>query len=166
MSTISGRLNALKAEIPPHVTLVAVSKTHAVDRIQEAYDAGQRDFGENRVQELESKVHALPEDIRWHLIGHLQRNKVKFIAPYVHMIHSVDSWALLQEIDKQAAKCNRNIACLLQVHIAEEETKFGLSEEELFGVLNKLKSSPLHHITLCGLMGMATLSDNSAQVRN
>ena len=121
---------AIQSSLPKEVTLVVVSKTHPVEKIMEVYNAGHRIFGENKVQEMEEKYHQMPKDIQWHLIGHLQTNKVKFIAPFVHLIHSVDSLKLLQEINKQALKNNRFINCLLQIYIANEETKFGLSMEE------------------------------------
>lgn len=144
-------------------TLVAVSKTKPVDAIREMYDAGQRDFGENKVQEMQEKAPQLPDDIRWHLIGHLQRNKVKYIASYVHMIHAVDSPELLAEIDKQAARVNRVIPVLLQVHIAEEETKFGFDAEELRAFLG---DRPVYqNVRISGLMGMATFTDDMTQVR-
>ncbi len=146
------------------VTLVAVSKTRTVEEIQKMYDAGQRDFGENRVQELTEKATQLPGDIRWHLIGHLQKNKVKYIADFVHLIHSVDSLALLEEINKRAAAANRIIPCLLQIFIASETTNFGISEEEAIAILsgNTLKTLP--NVRIDGLMGMATLTDSTAIV--
>lgn len=147
------------------ITLVAVSKTHPVERILELYQRGQRDFGENRVQELLEKAPHLPADIRWHLIGHLQTNKVRYIAPFIHMIHSVDSLRLLAEIEKQAAKSGRTIDCLLQFHIAEEETKFGLSEDEADALLQSQEYHTMRHIRICGVMGMATFTDNTNQVR-
>lgn len=146
------------------VTLVAVSKTKPNEDIRELYDLGQRDFGENYVQELVDKQAALPGDIRWHFIGHLQSNKVKYIAPFVHLIHGVDSYKLLKEIDKQAAKHQRVIDCLLQVHIAQEETKFGMDEAELEEAL--AGAAELPHVRVCGLMGMASLSEDQAKVRN
>jgi len=145
--------------------LVAISKTKPVEIIQEAYDAGQRVFGENRVQELTEKYDKLPSDVEWHMVGHLQTNKVKYIAPFVDMIHSVDSFKLMKEIDKQAAKNNRTISCLLQVHIAEEETKFGLTEEELFSLLDEVGKAGFKHIRIAGLMGMATYTTDQDQVR-
>ena len=146
------------------VTLVAVSKTKPNEDIQSLYDLGQRDFGENYVQELVDKQAALPKDIRWHFIGHLQSNKVKYIAPFVHLIHGVDSLKLLKEINKQAAKCNRVIDCLLQVHIAQEETKFGMDEAELKEA--NLQISELATVRVMGLMGMASFSDDLNKVRN
>lgn len=156
----------LRTEIPADVQLVAVSKTKPVSAIQEAYDAGQRAFGENKVQEMVDKYEVLPKDIQWHLIGHLQTNKVKYIAPFVHLIHAVDSLKLLQEIDKQAQKCNRVISCLLQFHIAEEETKFGLDFNEVEEILQSREFVELQHVQIAGLMGMATFTDNQEQVRD
>jgi pyridoxal phosphate enzyme (YggS family) len=145
--------------------LVAVSKTHPVEKIKEAYDAGQRIFGENKVQEMCSKQPLLPNDIEWHLIGHLQTNKVKQVAPFVSLIHSVDSFKLLEEINKQGKKNNRVISCLLQVYIASEETKFGLDEKELFELIQSDKIASLDAVKIVGLMGMATFTDNQEQVR-
>ena len=151
-----------------HVTLVAVSKTKSVEEIKELYDLGQRDFGENYVQELVDKQSQLPKDIGWHFIGHLQTNKVKQVAPFIHLVQSVDSAKLLQEINKQARKNNRVIDCLLQVHIAQEETKFGLNEEELETLINT-NASELHelrNVRIVGLMGMASFTDNMEKVRS
>lgn len=147
--------------------LIAVSKTKPQEQIQALYDKGQRAFGENRVQELVPKQEALPKDIEWHLIGHLQSNKVKYVAPFVHMIHSIDSFKLLKEVNKQGAKLDRNIMVLLQMHIADEESKFGLQKEELIEILEYYTAdpSPLTHITICGLMGMATFTDDKQQVQ-
>lgn len=145
--------------------LVAISKTKPVDIIRNAYDAGHRIFGENKVQELSDKYPQLPSDIEWHMVGHLQSNKVKYIAPVVDMIHSVDSLKLLREIDKQAAKYDRIIHCLLQVHIAEEETKFGLSDEGLFRILDEVVKSGFEHVKITGLMGMATYTSDEEQIR-
>ncbi len=147
-----------------NVTLVAVSKTKPVEDIEALYALGQRDFGENYVQELVDKQALLPTDIRWHFIGHLQSNKVKYIAPFVYLIHGVDSLKLLKEIDKQAAKNNRIIHCLLQVHIASEETKFGMDEQELAEALNQLHLFP--NVKIDGLMGMASFSEDETKVRN
>ncbi len=152
-----------KELIVKNTTLVAVSKTKPVEDIQALYDLGQRDFGENYVQELVDKERALPKDIRWHFIGHLQSNKVKMIAPFVALIQGVDSLKLLTEINKQAAKNNRVINCLLQVHIAQEETKFGMNEAEL--VEAKEKAANLPNVKISGLMGMASFSDDSSLVR-
>ena len=152
-----------------NVTLVAVSKIQPVQKIMELYNLGHRDFGENYVQELVDKYEKLPKDIRWHFIGHLQRNKVKYIAPFVHLVHGVDSYKLLEEINRQAAKAQRTIDCLLQVHIAKEETKFGLSAEELealFSVAdNHHRLNQLSHVTIKGLMGMASFSNDMQLVR-
>ncbi len=148
---------------PQNVVLVAVSKTKPVEAIQAAYDAGQRDFGENKVQELSSKAEQLPEDIRWHMIGHLQRNKVKYIVPFVHLIHSVDSLRLLRMINKEAGKAGRTIDCLIQVHIAEEDTKYGFDESELSEAIEEMKD--LQNVRIRGLMGMATFTDNNGQIR-
>jgi pyridoxal phosphate enzyme (YggS family) len=151
------------------VTLVAVSKTKPTSDIQELYDLGQRDFGENYVQELAEKQLLLPNDIRWHFIGHLQSNKVKYIAPYVHMIHGVDSYKLLLEIDKQARKFDRVIQCLLQVHVAQEETKFGFNEIELMEAMDAIHKykllNELKNVEVVGLMGMASFTDDVEQVR-
>src|SRR5205809_4461447 len=150
-----------------HVTLVAVSKTKSVEEIKELYDLGQKDFGENYVQELTEKQSKLPNDIQWHFIGHLQSNKVKQIAPFIHLIQSVDSVKLLQEINKQAKKNNRIIDCLLQVHIAQEETKFGLDENELQELIgtNANELHELKNIRIAGLMGMASFTDDNEKVR-
>ncbi|MBC8048481.1 MAG: YggS family pyridoxal phosphate-dependent enzyme [Fimbriimonadaceae bacterium] len=149
-----------------NVTLVAVSKTKPAQTILELYNTGQKDFGENRVQELKEKYEILPKDIRWHLIGHLQKNKVKYIAPWIYLIHSVDSTELLMEINKQAEKSNRIIPCLLQIYIAKEETKFGLDETELFKLLDDNTNENLGNIRIDGLMGMATNTENEETVRN
>lgn len=145
--------------------LIAVTKTQPLDKIKEAYQAGCRSFGENRVQELIEKQSHLPSDIEWHMIGHLQTNKVKYIAPFIHLIHSVDSIQLLREINKQAQKHNRIIPCLLQLHIAEEETKFGLSTNELQTILESREYEKLPHITINGLMGIATLTADEQVIR-
>ena len=155
----------LLAEIEPFgAKLITVSKTKPAEDIQLLYDEGQRIFGENKVQEMLAKYEALPKDIQWHLIGHLQTNKVKFIAPFVSMIHSVDSLKLLQEIDKQAEKNNRVIDCLLQIFIADEETKFGLSKEELIQLLASKEFSTLTHVRICGLMGMASNTEDVKKI--
>lgn len=163
---ITENLAHIKSSIPADVTLVAVSKTKPASDIEQAYKAGQRIFGENKVQEMEDKYNVLPKDIQWHLIGHLQTNKVKYIAPFVTMIHSVDSFKLLKEIDKQAEKNNRTIECLLQFHIAKEDTKFGLSFEEAQELLSSPEFIELHHISIVGIMGMATFTDNEEQLRD
>ena len=146
--------------------LVAVSKTKPVEDIMGLYDKGQKDFGENYVQELVEKEALLPKDIRWHFIGHLQSNKVKYIAPFVYLIHGVDSFKLLKEIGKQGSKLQRNIKVLLQVHIAQEETKFGLDEKELDEIMQNQIAQPLAHVDICGLMGMASFSDDAEKVGN
>jgi len=147
------------------VKLIAVSKTKPVELIQEAYDAGQRAFGENQVQELVDKYEQLPKDIEWHMIGHLQTNKVKYIAPFVQLIHSVDSLKLLKEINKQAEKHNRIIDCLLQIHIADEDTKFGLAYDEAIELLRSDELPALQHIRIIGLMGIATNTDNEKVIK-
>ena len=161
---IAQNLQALRAEIPEGVTLVAVSKTKPEADLLEAYQAGQRIFGENKIQEMCQKWEQLPKDIQWHMIGHVQTNKVKYMAPFVDLVHGVDRLKLLKEIDKQAAKHQRTIRCLLQVHIAQESTKFGLSATELQEILAAKAS--FAHVELCGLMGMATFTDNSAQIED
>jgi hypothetical protein len=163
--SIAEKLSFYKEEVGPEVTLVAVSKTKPNEDILAAYAAGQRIFGENKAQEMTTKYEALPKDIEWHMIGHLQRNKVKYIAPYVSLIHSVDSLRLLKEINKEAQKNNRTIPCLLQVYIAKEESKFGLDETEVVELLdNHLPELP--NIKIVGLMGMATNTDNEATIKN
>lgn len=163
--SIADNLTQLKKELPEHVTLVAVSKTKPVSDLMEAYHAGQRIFGENKIQEMTEKYEQMPDDIEWHMIGHVQRNKVKYMAGYVSLIHGVDSLKLLREIDKQASKHHRVISCLLQVHIAEEETKFGLDENEVMTLLNSEEVRNMRHVKITGLMGMATFTDNEAQIR-
>lgn len=147
------------------VQLVAVSKTKPVEDILELYALGQRDFGENYVQELSAKQPLLPQDIRWHFIGHLQTNKIKFVAPFVHLIHGVDSLKLLRAINKEGAKCGRIIQVLLQMHIAKEETKFGFNEEELRNCLEELKQQPLPHVQISGFMGMASFTEDASAVK-
>ena len=161
---ISGNLKSILSKLPKSVTLVAVSKTKPNAAIMEAYDAGHRVFGENKVQDMVAKSEELPSDIQWHMIGHLQTNKVKFIAPFVSLIHGVDSLKLIKEIDKRAAQNNRIIDCLLQIHIAEEETKFGLSDIEATQVLDYAKHLP--NVCIKGLMGMATNTRDESIVRN
>jgi PLP dependent protein len=163
---IQDNLLKIKSELPSHVTLVAVSKTKPHSAVVEAYEAGQKDFGENYVQELVDKAAALPKDIQWHFIGHLQSNKVKFIAPFVYLIHGVDSFKLLKEIDIQAQKNKRIIPCLLQIHIAQEATKFGFNESELMEMLNRDDFKSLKSIQIKGLMGMASFSDYNLQISN
>lgn len=163
---IAQNLNNFLQQLPTHVTLVAVSKTKSVADIKEAYDAGQRDFGENKVQEMTSKHEDLPSDIRWHMIGHLQSNKIKYMAAYVHLIHGVDSLELLIEINKHAIKHNRIIPCLLQVYIAQEETKFGLDFNEIETLLQSETFSNLQNIKVVGLMGMASFTDDESQIKS
>ena len=163
---IKENLRLIQQSLPDKVTLIAVSKTHPVELIREAYEAGQRHFGENKVQEMMDKKPLLPDDVKWHLIGHLQSNKVKYIAPFVHLIHSVDSLKLLMVINKEAAKNNRIIDCLLQIHISTEETKFGLDAQELIQLLDSSEYATLSNIRVCGLMGMASFSDDLTLVRN
>jgi len=173
--SIQQKLNTIKSQLPAHVTLVAVSKTKPVADLMEAYNAGQRIFGENKIQEMTDKWEVMPKDIEWHMIGHVQTNKVKYMAPYVSLIHGVDSLKLLQEINKQAAKNNRVIDCLLQVYIAEEESKFGLDEQELEEMLTRVyeqcEAKQVQHdkenfknIRIVGLMGMATFTENKNQI--
>ena len=162
---IAENLNTIKENIPALVTLVAVSKTKPDEAIMEAYQAGHRDFGENKVQDLVAKQERLPEDIRWHMIGHLQSNKVKYLAPFVHMLHGVDSLKLLGIINKEAEKQNRVIDCLLQVRIAREETKFGLTEADLAILLRSDAYREMKNVRIRGVMGMATYTKNSEQIR-
>jgi hypothetical protein len=166
VSAIEDRLNSIRKQIPENVTLVAVSKTKANEAILEAYNAGQRVFGENKVQELVQKFEELPKDIQWHLIGHLQTNKVKYIAGFVHLIHAVDSLRLLQEINKQGQKNDRIISCLLQFHIAQEETKFGLSFEEAEAILNANEFVEMEFVSIKGVMGMASNTDHEELIRD
>lgn len=161
--SLADNLEKLKEEISDKVVLVAVSKTKPVSDVKELYDAGHRDFGENKVQELEEKHEALPKDIRWHLIGHLQRNKVKYIAGFVHLIHSVDSLRLLKEINKQGKKFDRTISCLLQIKIAEEDSKFGMEKEEAQEILMVAKEK-FPNVRIKGLMGMATFTEDEKQI--
>lgn len=163
--SITNNLLNIKSQLPNHVTLVAVSKTKPVADLMESYHAGQRIFGENYVQELVEKHETLPKDVQWHFIGHLQSRKVKLIAPFVNLIHGVDSLKLLQEINKEGKKNNRVIDCLLQIYIAEEDTKFGLDENELNEVLNSEEFKTLENIRIVGLMGMATFTENKNQIK-
>jgi len=165
--SIADNIKRLKKETSPiNVTLIAVSKTKPVEEVQEAYEAGQRLFGENMVQELVEKQEHLPKDIQWHLIGHLQSNKVKYIAPFISMIQSVDSLKLLQEINKHAEKNNRVIDCLLQIYIADEETKFGLGFDEAIELLRSEEFAVLKHVRIRGLMGIATNTENEKQIKD
>lgn len=162
---IAENLKQVLSELPEGVRLVAVSKFHPNEAIEEAYRAGQRVFGESKVQEMTSKYESLPKDIEWHFIGHLQTNKIKFIVPYVALIHGIDSFKLLSEVNKQAAKINRTVNCLLQLHIAREETKFGFSFEECREMLASGEWKELKNIQICGVMGMATNTDNVEQIK-
>lgn len=162
--SIAKQINTILNDLPNTVTLVAVSKTRSAEEIMEAYQAGQRDFGENKVQELAGKYEQLPKDIRWHMIGHLQRNKVKYIAGFVHLIHGVDTLRLLEEINRRGAQENRIIDCLLQVHIAEESSKFGFDALEVQEIMNGTAIESMHNIRIRGLMGMATFTENEAQI--
>ncbi len=162
--TIAQNLKKIKSSLPEGVKLVAVSKFKSNEDILEAYQARQTVFGENRVQELTEKYEQLPKDIEWHMVGHLQTNKVKYIVPFVHLIHGVDGFKLLKEIDKQALKVGRVQNCLLQIHIAQEETKFGFDREEVLQMLTSAEFAALQNIQLCGVMGMATLTDDKEQV--
>ncbi len=163
--SIKENLSDIQKLIANRATLVAVSKTKPNEDILEAYEAGQRIFGENKVQELAAKYESLPKDIEWHMIGHLQSNKVKYIAPFVKLLHGIDSEKLLMVVQKEGVKCERRIPCLLQVHIAEEETKFGFSEEELVMFLTEELVDSLTHVDVCGVMGMATYTDDEVQIR-
>ncbi|MGB5272994.1 MAG: YggS family pyridoxal phosphate-dependent enzyme [Flavobacteriaceae bacterium] len=163
--SIKENLEKIKAELPESVTLVAVSKTKAVSDLMQAYNAGQRIFGENKIQEMTQKWQSMPQDVQWHMIGHVQRNKVKYMAEYVSLIHGVDSLKLLAEIDKQAKKHSRVINCLLQIHIAEEETKFGFDEKELFEMVHTSEFELLKNIKVLGVMGMATFTEDKKQIR-
>ena len=165
--SIQNNLRSIQATLPENVTLVAVSKTKPVSDLMEAYEAGQRIFGENKIQEMTEKWEVMPKDIQWHMIGHVQTNKVKYMAPFVSLIHGVDSLKLAQEINKQAQKNNRIIDCLLQVYIAEEESKFGLDEKELNEIFEFVQDAKneMNHIRIVGLMGMATFTNNQNQIK-
>lgn len=163
--SIRSSLEKIQSNIPPNVKLVAVSKFHTNKSIMETYDAEQRVFGENRVQELDQKQSSLPNDIEWHLIGHLQTNKIKTIVPYIHTIQSIDSWKLLCEINKHAEKVNRKINCLLEIYIAEEDSKYGFSFDEARNLLKTENWRELNHIQITGIMGMATNTDNVDLIR-
>lgn len=162
---VKDNLLKIKSSLPKNVTLVAVSKTKPVANLMQAYEAGQRIFGENKIQEMTDKWEQMPKDIEWHMIGHVQTNKVKYMAPFVSLVHGVDSLKLLKEINKQAKKNERVINCLLQMHIAEEETKFGMDEQELSELLNSDEFSQMENIKVTGLMGMATFTDSQEQVK-
>jgi pyridoxal phosphate enzyme (YggS family) len=163
---IAANIEKIRQQLPGHVKLIAVSKTKPIEMLQEAYAAGQRAFGENKVQEMASKQPLMPADTEWHLIGHLQTNKVKYIAPFVHLIHAVDSIKLLETINKEGIKNNRVINVLLQVYIAKEETKFGLSNDEVIELLKYASTQQLQNVCICGLMGMATNTDNTTQIEH
>ncbi len=162
---IADNLQQVLNELPEGVRLVAVSKFHPNEAIEEAYRSGQRVFGESKVQEMTAKYESLPKDIEWHFIGHLQTNKIKYIVPYVALIHSIDSYKLLVEVNKQAEKAGKVVNCLLQLHIAEEETKFGFSFDECRDMLAEGEWKTLSNIQLCGLMGMATNTDDNEQIK-
>lgn len=162
---IGENLKQIKAEIPDTVTLVAISKTKPESDILEAYNTGHRDFGENKIQEMTTKWEHLPKDIKWHMVGHVQRNKVKYMAEYVDLVHAVDSLKLLAEIEKQAAKFDRTINCLLQIKIAEEDTKYGIDIEEATSILESSDYHKMTHVKVVGLMGMATLTENSEKIK-
>ncbi len=164
--TVADNLQSIFKELPEEVRLIAISKTKTPDQIMEAYNAGHLDFGESKAQELLPKHEALPQDIHWHMVGHLQSNKVKYIAPFVKMIHSIDSLKLLKTVNKEARKNARKIQCLLQLHIAEEESKFGLQFEEACGLLESETFRSMENVEICGVMGMATLTDNTDQIRS
>nr|WP_199003177.1 YggS family pyridoxal phosphate-dependent enzyme [Flavobacterium sp. ASV13] len=163
--SIQSNLNTIKTSLPEHVTLVAVSKTKPVSDLMQAYEAGQRIFGENKIQEMTEKWEQMPKDIQWHMIGHVQSNKVKYMASYVSLIHGVDSLKLLQEINKQALKNNKIIDCLLQIYIAEEESKFGLDENELSALISSSDFKAMKNIRILGLMGMATFTEDQNQIK-
>lgn len=163
--SISANLDAVKSLLPEGVKLVAVSKFHPKEAVEKAYDAGQRVFGESRVQELNGKQEVLPNDIEWHLIGHLQTNKIKAIVPYIHTIQSVDSWKVLSEIDKYASTVGRKINCLLEIYIAQEDSKYGFSFDECRSLLEKENWKALQNIQIAGVMGMATNTDDENQIR-
>lgn len=162
--SIADSIINIKAEIPSEVTLVAISKTKPNEDIMEAYEAGQRVFGENKIQEMARKYEDLPKDIKWHMVGHVQRNKVKYMAGFVNLIHAVDSLKLLKEIEKQAGKYDRIIECLLQIKIAEEDTKYGITVDEAKDILNSEAYSKMSHVKVVGLMGMATLTENDDKI--
>jgi pyridoxal phosphate enzyme (YggS family) len=164
--SIQENLKTIKSSIPEHVTLVAVSKTKPVSDLMEAYNAGQRVFGENKIQEMAEKYEEMPKDIKWHMIGHVQRNKVKYMASFVSLIHGVDNFKLLKEIDKQAKKHDRVIDCLLQIKIASEDSKFGMSFEDVSKFTQSKIISELKNIRVTGVMGMATFTDDKSQIKN
>lgn len=163
--SISENIRNIKAQIPPGVQLVAISKTKPNEDILEAYQAGHRVFGENKIQEMTRKWEELPKDIEWHMVGHVQRNKVKYMAPFVNLVHAVDSLKLLKEIEKEAAKNQRSINCLLQLKIAEEDTKYGINVDEAKAILTSDAYREMQHVKIVGLMGMATLTENETKIR-
>lgn len=163
--SIQEKLQDIKSSLPEHVTLVAVSKTKPVSDLMEAYDAGQRIFGENKIQEMVEKEGQMPKDIKWHMIGHVQRNKVKYMAEFVSLIHGVDNFKLLKEINKQANKHDRTIDCLLQIKIADEDSKFGMSSKDVQDILQSQEFSELKNICIVGVMGMATFTDDDQQIK-
>ncbi|PRX42985.1 YggS family pyridoxal phosphate-dependent enzyme [Salegentibacter salegens] len=163
--SISENIKKYSAELPENITLVAISKTKPIEDLVEAYEAGQRQFGENKIQEMTEKWEKLPKDIEWHMVGHVQRNKVKYMAPYVSLIHAVDSLKLLKEINKEADKNERSIDCLLQIKIAEEDSKYGISSEEAKEILDSEKFKSLNNVKVKGLMGMATFTEDETQVK-
>ncbi len=162
--TISENLKKFNKELPDDITLVAVSKTKPVNDLMEAYNAGQRIFGENKIQEMEAKWQEMPKDVEWHMIGHVQRNKVKYMAPFVSLIHAVDRMKLLKEINKEAVKNERTIECLLQIKIAEEDSKFGMDESDAQKLLSSEELKKLQNVKIVGLMGMATFTDDEKQI--
>lgn len=164
--SIQHNLNSIKSQLPEQVTLVAVSKTKPVSDLMEAYNAGQRIFGENKIQEMADKYQEMPKDIKWHMIGHVQTNKVKYMAEFVDLIHGVDSFKLLKEINKQAKKHDRVINCLLQIKIADELSKFGMTSDEASTILQSDEFSQLQHVCVTGIMGMATFTDNNTQIKD
>lgn len=166
MSSVAQRLNDIKSHLPAGVKLVAVSKFHPVATLQQAYDAGHRCFGESRVQELQAKYEQMPRDIEWHFIGHLQTNKVKYIAPYISMIHSIDSERLMDEVERQAALVGRTIDCLLEVHVAQEDTKYGLTPEACIAFLTPQLIAAHPHVRVCGIMGMASFTDDESVIKS
>lgn len=164
--SIADNLKQVLAELPSGVRLIAVSKFHPNEAIEEAYHAGQRIFGESKVQEMTAKYESLPKDIEWHFIGHLQTNKIKYMIPYVSMIHGIDTYKLLAEVNKQAGKAGRIVNCLLQIHVAQEETKFGFSPEECREMLEGGEWKQLTHVRICGMMGMASNTEDTEQIKS
>ncbi|MBO7271861.1 MAG: YggS family pyridoxal phosphate-dependent enzyme [Bacteroidaceae bacterium] len=163
-ANIAEQIKRISDTLPCGVTLIAVSKYHPADAVMQAYEAGQRDFGESKAQDLVKKHDILPDDIKWHFIGHLQSNKIKYIAPFVHLIHSIDSYKLLQEVNRHGEKQNRRIACLLQIHIAQEETKFGFTPDECMEMLSNNEWQSLKNVEIRGIMCMASNTDDESQI--